>query len=266
MKQTILLTAFLSVIPAITHAQVPYTTSDVTSDSRLRTIAYQAAEVVRLEGCLNFQTMITLAANEHVENVGVGDSSAWQVTPNKRGNLVFVKPLSAHGYSNMTVVTDKRSYNFELKTAPEADCSHGRVLYELRFNYTADAPASTVNPSRPPDPNANLPVPEKRNSAYTYSGAVDLVPIRVFDDGTSTYMKWAAGVTTPAVYALNSDNSESLINYATRGDYIVVEQIAKGFVLRRGEMKSVLYNDAYVVQGLDDQSPKPRARSQGVVK
>ena len=112
----------------------------------------------------------------------------------------------------------------------------------------------------------NLPVPEKRNTSYTFSGAVDLVPIRVFDDGTSTYMKWAIGASTPAVYALNSDNSESLINYATRGDYIVVEQVAKGFVLRRGELKAVLYNDSFVVQGLDAQSPKPRTRSQGMVK
>ncbi len=266
MKQIALFVTFLALLPAATMAQTSPATQSDPGDSRLRAIAYQPAQVVRLEGCLNFQTMITLAPNEHVENVGLGDSSAWQVTPNKRGNLVFVKPLSAHGYSNMTVVTDKRSYNFELKTAPEADCAHGRVLYELRFSYTPDTPASTVNPSRPPDPNANLPVPEKRNAAYTYSGSVDLVPIRVFDDGTSTYMKWVANVTTPAIYALNSDNSESLVNYAIRGDYIVVEQIAKGFVLRRGEMKSVLYNDAYVVQGLDDQSPKPRARSQGVVK
>ena len=102
-------------------------------DARLKTVDYDPAAVVRLEGCQNFQTMITLAPDEHVENVGVGDAAAWQVTPNKRGNLLFVKAIAAKGYTNMTVVSDKRSYSFELRTAPESDCTKGRVTYELRF-------------------------------------------------------------------------------------------------------------------------------------
>ncbi len=87
-----------------------------------------------------------------------------------------------------------------------------------------------------------------------------LVPLRIFDDGASTYMRWADGIETPAVYALNPDNTESIINYANRGDYLVIEQVARAFVLRRGTQKVTLYNDAYHVQGLDDQSPKPRGR------
>jgi len=231
-------------------------------DNRLRTIDYDPAAVVKLEGCQNFQTMITLASDEHVENVGVGDSAAWQVTPNKRGNLIFVKAIAPKGYTNMTVVSDKRSYNFELRTAPAADCARGQLTYELRFRYPPAQNAGTpLAPASPVDPNAFLPVPEKRNAAYTFSGAADLVPIRVFDDGISTYMKWAAGVTAPAVYALNSDNTESIVNYASRGDYFVIEQVAPGFVLRRGDLRTVLYNDTYAVQGLDSLSPKPRGKN-----
>ena len=228
------------------------------ADSRLQTLDYDEGTIVRLSGCPNFQITITLGDNEHVQNVGLGDSSAWQVTPNKKGNLLFVKPLTGHAFTNMTVVSDRHSYNFELKPASEGDCQRGRVLYELRFRYAPDAPAAEARPSGPVDPNAFLPLPEKRNTAYTYSGAVELVPIRVFDDGTSTYMRWADGVAMPAVYALNSDNSESLVNYASRGDYFVVEQVARGFVLRRGEQKVILYNDSYRVGGLDASSPRPR--------
>jgi type IV secretion system protein VirB9 len=256
MMKKALLFMILSALPAASFGQT------YEPDSRLRTLDYDPAAVVRLEGCQNFQTMITLAPDEHVENVGVGDSAAWQVTPNKRGNLLFVKAIAPKGYTNMSVVSDKRSYSFELRTAPETDCSHGRIIYELRFRYPPAPNAGTpVNPASPPDPNAFLPVPEKRNAAYTFSGAADLVPIRIFDDGISTYMKWAAGVSTPAVYALNSDNTESIVNYASRGDYFVVEQVAPGFVLRRGELKTVLYNDTYAVQGLDSLSPKPRGKN-----
>ena len=231
------------------------------SDSRLSVIPYDPSEVYRLSGCVGFQTTIALADNEHVDNVSLGDSAAWQVAANKRGNLLFVKPTAERAFTNMTVVTDKRSYNFELRNASESDCNHGRVTYQLRFRYPPDAPlGTTVAPSKPPapDPNAFLPAVEKRNSAYSYTGASDLIPLRVFDDGLSTYFKWSADVQSPAVYALNSDNSESIINYASRGDYLVAEQVARAFVLRRGNLKATLYNDAYKTIGLDAQSPQPR--------
>ena len=235
----------------------------VSTDSRIVTLDYDEASVVRLEGCVNFQTMITFGKGEHVENVGLGDSSQWQVMPNKRADLLFVKPITPKAYSNMTVVSDKHTYNFELRAAPAEACDHGHAIYELRFTYAPEPSAAppTVKDKQavPTDLNA-LPLPEKRNTAYTYSGDVLLVPLRIFDDGASTYMRWADGIETPAVYALNADNTESIINYANRGDYLVIEQVARAFVLRRGTQKVTLYNDAYHVQGLDDQSPKPRGR------
>jgi len=239
----------------------------VQTDSRIVTLDYDEGSVVRLEGCVNFQTMITFGKGEHIENVGLGDSSQWQVMPNKRADLLFVKPITAKAYSNMTAVSDKHVYNFELRAAPQDACDHGRAIYELRFNYPVDpataaaaaaaAAAAKTKPAVPTDLNA-LPLPEKRNTAYTYSGDMLLVPLRVFDDGASTYMRWADGTETPAVYAQGPDGGESIVNYANRGDYIVIEQVAKAFVLRRGKQAVTLYNDAYHVQGLDADSPKPR--------
>ena len=252
--------------PSHPVANLPMALS-VQTDSRIVTLDYDEGSVVRLEGCVNFQTMITFGKGEHVENVGLGDSSQWQVMPNKRADLLFVKPITTKAYSNMTVVSDKHTYNFELRAAPEDACDHGRAIYELRFNYPVDpataaaaaaaAAAAKNKPAVPTDLNA-LPLPEKRNTAYTYSGDMLLVPLRVFDDGASTYMKWADGTETPAVYAKGPDGSESIVNYANRGDYIVIEQVAKAFVLRSGKQAVTLFNDAYHVQGLDAESPKPR--------
>ncbi len=265
MMKRLILTALILLAPFAAPIQASAQGDD--SDMRLLTLPYNPDGIVRLDGCVNFQTMIAFGPGEVVQNVGLGDSSQWQVTPNKKSDLLFVKPLVAHAFSNMSVVTNKHSYNFELHNASPSDCAKGRVVYTLRFAYPPDAPSGTVTaPSQPIDPNAFLPLPEKRNSAYTYSGDVALVPVRAFDDGVSTYFKWPAGISTPAVYALNADNTESIVNYASRGDYFVVEQVARAFVLRRGDEKAVLYNDSYVVQGLDALSPKLRDRSQGVVK
>ena len=70
-------------------------------DSRLVERLYNADEVVRVEGKPNVQAMIKFAEDEHIENVAIGDSQAWQVTPNRRANLLFVKPLADRASTNM---------------------------------------------------------------------------------------------------------------------------------------------------------------------
>ena len=82
---------------------------------------------------------------------GLGDANQWQVMPNKRADLLFVKPLVAHAFSNMTVVTPRRVYNFELRSAPQAACRGGRVVYTLRFHYL-DVPAKASASAGSADP------------------------------------------------------------------------------------------------------------------
>lgn len=226
------------------------------ADHRILTLEYSDNAVVRLAGCPNFQTMVQFGSGEQVENIGLGDADQWQVVPNKRADLLFVKPLTTGAFSNMTVVTDRHIYSFELNTVRANACRRGDVVYNLRFHYQEPPPSKAAAPV-PQDPESLLPLPEKRNTAYTYSGDKDLVPMRAFDDGKSTYLRWAEGIPVPAIYAISADGTGALVNYATRGDYVVVEQIAKAFTLRRGELAATLFNDAFVVPKLDALSPQP---------
>jgi type IV secretion system protein VirB9 len=219
------------------------------NDNRIRIIDYQDNNIIRLEGCLNFQTMISFADNEKIENVGIGDTNQWQVMPNNRANLLFIKPINAQAFSNMTVVTNRRNYGFELAMAPYGLCQSGQVVYNLRFKYEQPTDLKTDQ----------LPLPEKRNLAYTYSGDKELVPLRVFDDGQSTYFLWAKGVSVPAVYSEGPDKTESLINYANRADYIMVDGVSKLFILRRGDLSTKIHNDGYIAPSLDELSPKRRS-------
>src|SRR5690606_27195983 len=82
-------------------------------DARIVERMYDPNEVVRVEGRAGVQATIRFAEDEHIENVAVGDSQKWQVTPNKRANLLFVKPLTERAMTNMTVVTDKHTYLFD---------------------------------------------------------------------------------------------------------------------------------------------------------
>lgn len=232
------------------------------ADSRLVTRLYSKEEVVRVEGRLGVQATIAFADEEHIENVAIGDSATWQVTPNKRANLLFVKPAYRTSHSNMTVSTDRRRYSFELVARDTEACRRGLVTYNLRFTYKADPVAEILASAAvapPPTPDAEPPPPDQRNSAYTFTGARENIPARVFDTGHATWFRWAEGTTTPAVYAVAADNTESAVSFTSHGDYLVVEQVAPRFILRRGNAASVLYNDAYQTPALDAGSPQPRA-------
>lgn len=103
-----------------------------------------------------------------------------------------------------------------------------------------------------------MPPPTKRNTEYSYTGTATNVPMRVFDDGQSTWMHWADGVAAPAIYTLGPDKRESLVNYAVKGDYLVVDGVAAAYVLRRGPAVTTLYDDAYQQPVLDAAAPQPR--------
>lgn len=227
------------------------------AEGRVSTLEYRDFAVVRLEACVNFQTTITFAPDELVENVSLGDGTNWQVVPNRRGDLLFIKPTAEKAFSNMTVVTDRRRYNFELRHAPRAACQRGEVIYDLRFTYPGET-LDELQKLAPPDGLDGLPLPEKRNTAYTFTGDPTLIPMRVFDDGVSTYFLWPEGVMNPAVYAVTGNNTEALVNYSHRGEYFVVDVVARAFTLRQGEQMSILYNDSFAVPTLDALSPQPR--------
>jgi type IV secretion system protein VirB9 len=215
-------------------------------DARLIKRLYNADEVVRIEGHLGVQASIAFEDDEHIENVAIGDSANWQVTPNKRANLLFVKPLGARARTNMTVVTDKRTYFFDLVASATA-----HPLYVLRFTYPAEpkqaasrqAAAAAMNPDEAAALTTEKPVdPANLNFAWKTSGKAGLLPSRIYDDGTATYVTWAAGRPVPAILVKNEKGDEGPVNYAVRGDVIVIDGVPGLILLRSGKDAAMLEN------------------------
>jgi type IV secretion system protein VirB9 len=100
-------------------------------DDRLQTLVYDENTVVRIDGRVKVQTTIKFAPDEMIENVAIGDSAAWQVQPNKAQTILFIKPLEPAARTNMTVVTDKRTYLFDLVASPRSP-----ALYVLQFTLS----------------------------------------------------------------------------------------------------------------------------------
>src|SRR5437764_1405466 len=83
----------------------------VAADHRVKIVQYDPNNIVVLKGRYGYQTQIAFAQNETVQNVSIGDSMAWQAVP--VNNFLFVKPV-ASSKTNMTVLTNQNSYNFQL--------------------------------------------------------------------------------------------------------------------------------------------------------
>jgi type IV secretion system protein VirB9 len=222
-------------------------------DPRLRVVLYDPSQVVTVRAALGYQMMIEFDAGERIENVAVGDSLGWQVIPSRNGNLLFLKPMDQAPATNMTVVTNLRRYAFELTVRPRpARPDDPSLVYSLRFDYPAPAtPVATVAEPTPAPP-------QDVNHAYSYQGSAEILPSRLFDDGQSTYFRFAEGVSYPAIFAVEADHSEAVVNFHVRDGYLVVDRLARGFVLRRGKEETRIFNDGFRDAEPGPLSPKPR--------
>jgi len=236
-------------------------------DERLESRVYDSTEVVRINGRLGVQATIGFGEKESIENVAIGDAESWQITPNKRADLLFVKPLSANARTNMTVVTDKHTYFFDLVAAPQA-----KPLYMLRFTYK-DEPLKAGVPAPAGAPQTALTDAERQaisgdlaaapvdpallNFAWRRKGDASLQPARVYDDGDSTYLLWGAKQELPAILVLSPKGEEGPVNYAVRGSTLVIDDVPGKIVLRIGKKMATLENTRPAASAVVEPMPAP---------
>lgn len=187
-------------------------------DPRVQTVQYNADQVVLLQAAVGYQITLEFAPDERIENVALGDSAAWQATPNRRGDYLFIKPMQSGAATNMTVLTDSRLYAFELRAVP---AGVGEMAFTVRFRYPA-APSTG-------DRDAAAEPPHGR---YRVTGARAIRPTGIDDDGAKTYIQWAADVPLPAVYAIDSNGKEALVTGNMRDGLFVIDSVASTLVFR----------------------------------
>jgi type IV secretion system protein VirB9 len=105
----------------------------ITTDSRIKTYIYNPNEVYLLVVHYGFQSQIEFSKGEEVKTISLGDSYAWKITPLE--NRLFIKPMEKNIRTNMTILTNKKSYQFDI-VAKELDGEDDQDLaYVVRFYY-----------------------------------------------------------------------------------------------------------------------------------
>ena len=234
-------------LPAAHALQEP---RPIATDSRIRTLRYSPNEVYQFIGHYGYQSTIEFGEDEKIQTVSIGDSLAWMVNP--AGNRLFLKPIEQNALTNMTVITDKYSYLFELHAEETQDIRASDMVFVVRFIYPQADTASLDYTQYEPLPDLEKDA-NKYNFDYTIRGSKVIEPIRIFDDGNFTYFEFRdQNAELPAFYTVDSTNNESLLNFRKRGNYIVVERLSPRFTLRRGPEILCVYDEKLPVNPIPE--------------
>jgi type IV secretion system protein VirB9 len=303
----------VAALPAATvHAQ------PIVTDSRIKTFVYNENEVFNITTHYGYQANVEFGTKEEIETVSVGDRVAWQIVP--AGRRLFIRAMEENAHTNMTIVTSKRAYQFDLRSsASDAVYGSEELTYVVRFFYpeegglpptplavpsrqsndfftssapsypvasaptpqvfsaplttapqtmpsypVASAPSSQQNfaplpsptlldrqPAPTPMPATTLSAPTSpapsMNYRYTYTGPNDIAPVKIYDDGRSTYFKFRDTTRLPRLAVINGRGEEIEVPYQLNAEGVaVVNVIAPRFSLRNNGAEVVVYNEAQV--------------------
>lgn len=210
-------------------------------DARIRVAEYHADEVYRLPAFVGYQVHLEFEPGEVFVGLGAGDVEG--VSFVATGHHLFLKPKASAVTTNLTVVTDRREYQFEYSArSHRPNPQLEDVIYSLKFTYPpSGAPVGQVL-----DVAAHA---RPQNLQYGFCGPRSLQPTRAWDDGIQTYLTFAPRADLPAVFVMNPDDTESLVNTSIEADHVRVHRVAERLILRRGRQVGCLVNRAFAGGG-----------------
>lgn len=138
-----------------------------TSDNRIRSLVYDPNDVYAISTRVGYASYIEFAPREDIDTISVGERSFWQLIPS--GNRLFIRPLKNDISTNMTIITNKHAYQFDLKSVSNPK---KKIIYVARFTYPEEEKATArqiqieriSNPFKPqptpmPPPMGSMPLP-----------------------------------------------------------------------------------------------------------
>ena len=212
-------------------------------DGRIRVTAYSDDKVYRLVGYVGYQIDLEFEPQESFVGLGAGDIEGLAFAA--AGNHLFLKPKAPKVSTNLTVLTNRREYQFDYTARAERpDPREPDVIYVLRFTY-AKPPASVDTAAAIEHQLDGADTGRVRNFDYWYCGATTLKPIAASDDGVHTRLRFGAHAELPAIFVRNDDGSESLLNFNVDGGDVIIHRVAHRFVLRRGLLRGCMVNKSF---------------------
>ncbi|MFN5351432.1 MAG: TrbG/VirB9 family P-type conjugative transfer protein [Alphaproteobacteria bacterium] len=228
----------------------------LTTDSRIRTLVFNENEVFKLNTRYGYQANIEFGKEEEITTISIGDPIPFNIIPDT--NRIFIKAKQNGMKTNITVLTNKRTYQIELSSenAEEKD-----LIYVMRFFYPDEdyvdkglkSGSGFQNPITPAIPTGLRPfnpsgvssgneasievasldldkVQKNFNYKYSISGPKNLSPKKVFDDGVNTFIKISGK--EPKFYEVNEKGFEKSVEHTKIGSFYTLPGVKDKLSLR----------------------------------
>ena len=216
------------------------------TDGRFKTWLYRTNGVYYYEGFYKHPTYIEFASNEKIGTIYTPKPNAWEFKSS--ANRLFLMPIEEDADTTMTVMTNLRTYFFELHARSPIGTIDTDIPFYSKFRYSnanrksrkssGDGSIIQYVTTKGPD----LSHPEKLNPYYTVSGETSITPIAVFDDGKFTYFEFKEYGTMPAIFSVGSNGLESVVNFRIVNNYLAVEGVYPTYTLRNGAETVCVFN------------------------
>lgn len=256
MKKLLLAVALAAAFPLFAQAEI--SPQRGAYDARVRVVDYNPANVVRLTTFYGVSTHIQFGDGEIIKDIATGDDQAWALVP-RSGNHLFIKPRATNADTNLTVITNKRVYQFALMVR-DSDRKNQEawrdpnLVFSLSFRYPDEELAKQQAIAKAEKEQAvkrdvqsrlETAKSEVRNYDYWLAGALEVSPTEVHDNGRFTRLVFGNNRDMPAIYAVDSEGEESMINTNVEGNAIVVHRVYRKLILRKGNYVACLVNKSF---------------------
>jgi len=191
-------------------------------------------------------TDITLQAGEVIEDIVIGDTVRWIVSPSISGSSniegaishVNIKPVDAGLETTLSIYTDRRAYNINLKSTEDEYIPIIKFVYSDELNnQLAIYKEKNKQEEKAKEFNAGsykANIDSLDFNYYVNGDSVPWKPIRIYNDGTKTFIDMPSYVKTnetPALLVIDTNDDEQLVNYRFSNNRYIVDKLFEKAIL-----------------------------------
>jgi type IV secretion system protein VirB9 len=223
---------------------------------------FEPNRIYQIDASPRFLTVIALRPGERLISKAAGDTVRWVIgetagASNGGGlpqTLVLIKPLQGGLRTNVVLTTDQRVYLVEAVSHEEPIFTSmvswqypADEMRELQLVHSIQSVQALARQANVVDANFNVSRlnfnydvrPTGPGGGLFHSAAAPAwMPVRVFDDGSKTYIQFPSNLASseaPPLFLVGPHNSAELVNYRFSNGYYVVDRLFGVAELRLGE-------------------------------
>lgn len=222
----------------------------VPGDTRLVQFEYDPDNTFLVLGRPKSLTHLEFGADERIQTVAGGDTKHWELTPTQNRRHLFVKPIHEQIETSMTVITDRRTYQFVLRSTSAGAKWYQRVTWRYGETLLVDARAEderataaavavkSAERERGDQLIGEAVRPQDLRFGYTLDGDAPFRPVSLFDDGSFTWIRMPARLAElPALFGGGEDGALAIVNYVVKGDYLLAQRVMERGMLKLGKQE-----------------------------